>query len=118
MAPARPKGSLPRNDGALLCDNHGRDDGLLLNNTSALAKFAGMSRLLLSTLLCLGLAGAAQAACTAEYKAQRSNPTEFRHAVMTVPDQSCGSVQTATAYVRAQLAEAGWKLLVIVQVSG
>lgn len=91
--------------------------GLLLNIISALAKLWPMTRLFLSAAFSVCLAGMAQATCTAEYKAQRSNPTEFRHAVMTVPDQSCGSAQAATAFVRDRLAEAGWKLLVIVQVS-
>ncbi|MGC8201076.1 hypothetical protein ACP2AV_00080 [Aliiroseovarius sp. PTFE2010] len=70
--------------------------------------------------LCIGLsasaASAASAACLVEYKAKRTNPTEYRHAAMTVPDAMC-SPADARPYVQEELAKSGWTLLTIVKVS-
>ncbi len=67
--------------------------------------------------LCVGLsASAASAACLVEYKAKRTNPTEYRHAAMTVPDAIC-SLADARPYVQEELAKSGWTLLTIVKVS-
>ena len=71
----------------------------------------------ITALLWVLTVGMASAACVAEYKATRDNPTEFRHATMSVPDDKC-SVAAATSYVRSALAASGWKLLAIVRVSG
>jgi hypothetical protein len=76
-----------------------------------------MKRTLLILSLIAGLAAGPAIACTAEYKAQRSNPTEFRHSTMQVPADKC-SVSAATGYVRSQLAASGWTLLSVVRVSG
>ena len=62
-------------------------------------------------------AGSAAHACTAEYKAKRDNPTEYRHTTMTVPANACTKA-AAASFVSQRLAAQGWKLLAIVKVSG
>ena len=91
---------------------------LLLNNTRENAKFRAMKQALtIFALLWALAAGSAAHACTAEYKAKRDNPTEYRHTTMTVPSNACNT-QAAAAFVSQQLASQGWKLLAIVKVSG
>lgn len=115
---------VPGNVTPLLWDNSAPRARLLLNNRKALPKLGGMTTkqtaaiALFALALPLGLfsGAAAAAACSAEYKAQRDNPTAFRHAVMQVPDARC-SPEGAAAYVRARLAETGWTLLLIVKLS-
>ena len=99
---------------------------MILNNKAEMRSVLGMkhglsplafARVFISVFVLVLGVSAASAACVAEYKAKRDNPTEFRHATMSVPDDKC-SVGAAEAYVRSQLAASGWKLLAIVRVSG
>lgn len=76
-----------------------------------------MKRILTISALLWALASGAASACTAEYKAKRDSPTEYRHTTMQVPQSACNPADAAT-YVQAQLAASGWKLLAIVKVSG
>lgn len=67
------------------------------------------------TALFLTLPAAAQAACTAEYKAKQDNPLRLQAGSMQV--SSC-DMSAATAEVRARLAQQGWILLKIVSLKG
>lgn len=91
----------------------------LLNNAPHYGHIGGMKRLLpLAALIgAVTIGSAAQAACVVEYKAKRDNPTEYRHATISIPDDKC-SPAAAQAYVREALAANGWTLLAIVNVGG
>lgn len=71
----------------------------------------------ITTLIGVLTVASAASACTAEYKAQRDNPTQFRHTTMQIPADKC-TRSAAASYVRSRLAASGWKLLAIVGVSG
>lgn len=91
---------------------------MLLNNTRDMPHIRAMKQALtIAALLGALVIGSAAHACTAEYKAKRDNPTEYRHTTMSVPASACNAT-AAAAYVRQQLAAQGWKLLAIVRVSG
>lgn len=75
-----------------------------------------MKRLIaISALLWALAAGAASAACVAEYKAKQDNPLRLDHGTITVQAASCtpAGVQAAVA---AQLQARGWILLSILSV--
>lgn len=74
-----------------------------------------MKPLLLSLALVLSTVHAADAACTVEYKAKRSNPTKYDHGRMVIQDSAC-SKSAAASVVGAKLAAQGWTLLSIVSV--
>lgn len=65
-------------------------------------------------MICMATAGAAQAACVAQYKAKRDNPLElfFDSAQISGP---C-TVANATAQLRSALAAQGLVLLKVVSV--
>ncbi len=73
--------------------------------------------LLLSSLVTLALAGAAQAECFADYKAKQDNPLRLHYGVMDVPDSAC-SVQAAAGVIAPRLSAAGWTLLDVISVFG
>jgi len=72
--------------------------------------------LIISALTMALTATSASAACVVEYKAKRTNPTEYKHAVTTVPANTCNAASAASV-VRSQLAATGWQLLAIVSVN-
>lgn len=77
-----------------------------------------MKRTLLSLLVALGLttatAGAAQAACYAEYKAKRDTPFELIYEVAQVSGPC--TIANATAQLDARLAGQGLTLLKVLSV--
>ena len=76
-----------------------------------------MKKALTLLALCAALlASPASAACVAEYKAKKSNPTQYQHSTMSVPDSAC-SPGAAASVVRSRLAGQGWQLLTIVKVT-
>ena len=76
-----------------------------------------MTRPALAVLaLALALAGPAQAACYADYKAKQDNPLRLHYGVAQVGD-ACSKRDAAEA-LRPRLAAGGWTLLNIVSVFG
>lgn len=75
-----------------------------------------MKTLLLTLGLVFSVTTVADAACVAEYKAKRSNPTQYEHGRMNVPDSAC-TRDAAAPIVRAKLADRGWTLMAIVKVA-
>ena len=69
--------------------------------------------LALAVALVAGAAAPAQAACYAEYRAQRTNPVQLAFGVAQIPGTDC-SVQAADRHLRAALGRAGWTLSNIV----
>ena len=61
-------------------------------------------------------AGAAEAACTVEYKAKRDDPLKLDFGSAQLPDDACGSKEAAAAALAPQLAQKGWTLLSIVSI--
>lgn len=89
-----------------------------MNNARARRNVANMTRTLIIsglTALMLSLPAAAQAACTAEYKAKQDNPLRLQHGEMQVTSCDMG---TARAEVSDRLAKQGWILLKIVSLKG
>jgi len=74
-----------------------------------------MKPLVLSLALALSTVTAADAACTVEYKAKRSNPTKYDHGRMVIQDSAC-SKAAARPVVAQRLSTQGWTLLSIVSV--
>jgi len=72
-----------------------------------------MLRPLLLSALLTGLAGAAQAACYADYKARRDNPLKLHYGVMQVGSCDRGAAQGEVA---SRLAANGWTLLNVLSV--
>lgn len=63
----------------------------------------------------LVIAGSAQAACTAEYKAKQDNPLKLDYGTVTVSGPC--TVAAARSKVAAQLSARGWTLLKVISVS-
>jgi hypothetical protein len=68
-----------------------------------------MKILTTSLLICTLTAGAAQAACYADYKAKQDNPLRLHYGVAEV--QGDCSVANAEAQLAGRLASGGWTLL-------
>ena len=67
--------------------------------------------------LLVALSAVSASACTVEYKAKKSNPTDYRHTTITIPASECTSAK-ARAYVQGRIGSQGWQVLAIVNVSG
>jgi len=63
-------------------------------------------------------AGAAEAACYADYKAKRDGPLQLHYGVIELPDAACGSTAAAAEETRRRIAGGGWELLNIVSIFG
>lgn len=74
-----------------------------------------MKHIMLSLALCALFAGAAQAACYADYKAKQDNPLRLHYGVAQVSGCSAGA---ARAELQARLAQQGWTLLQVMGVFG
>ncbi len=72
-----------------------------------------MKRLIALTALTFALAGPAQAACFADYKAKQDDPLRLHYGVAQISD--C-SAQAAQRELRSRLARAGWELLNILSI--
>lgn len=68
-------------------------------------------RILSVAALSLAFAGAAQAACYADYKAKQENPLKLHYGVVQVDISPCAMSDTVTSAVRSKLRAAGWQLL-------
>ena len=101
------------NIGGLLSDNGAANPGQLLNNAKARRSLAAMTRFILSLAFC-GLAGAAQAACYADYKAKQDNPLRLHYGVAEV--RGACTAANARTQIRPRIAVDGWELLNIVSV--
>lgn len=72
-----------------------------------------MKRIFALAAVSLALAGPAQAACYADYKAKQDDPLRLHYGVAQI---STCSTQAARRELRPRLAQAGWQLLNIVSV--
>jgi hypothetical protein len=64
----------------------------------------------------LGLAGAANAACYADYKAKRDNPLRLHYGVIELPDAACADPSLSRAEIVKRIAESGWQLLNVLSI--
>lgn len=71
-----------------------------------------MTRIVLSLLILLSTALAAQAACYADYKAKKDNPLQLQYGVAEV--HGACTIEQAHAELAPRLASDGWQLLEIV----
>ncbi|MEL7211063.1 MAG: hypothetical protein AAGK92_00280 [Pseudomonadota bacterium] len=72
-----------------------------------------MKRLIALTALTLALAGPAQAACFADYKAKQDDPLRLHYGVAQISECSAKAAQRE---LRPRLARAGWELLNILSI--
>ena len=103
------------NIGGLLSPSNAPSRGRLLSIRGLRGHGAPMMRRFL--ILCAALsmsAGAAHAACYADYKAKRDNPLRLHYGVVEI-DGAC-TAANAEAEVGPKLAADGWELLTIVGV--
>lgn len=63
------------------------------------------------------LAGGAEAACYADYKAKRDNPFALQYGVIELPDAAC-SLEKAPAEIARRIAVDGWILLKVQSLFG
>jgi len=80
------------------------------------AQFDAMKQITLTFALILGLAGAAQAQCYADYKAKQDKPLRLHYGVAQVSG-AC-SAGNAAQQIGPRLAAQGWTLLQIQSVFG
>ena len=73
-----------------------------------------MKRLCIPFAVMLALAGPAQAACYADYKAKQDNPLRLHYGVAQI-DGTC-SPKSAADQLRTRLAAQGWTLLTVLSV--
>ena len=74
---------------------------------------------LIAALALVMTAGAAQAACYADYKAKQDDPLRLHYGVAQVSDAACsGGRGQAEAELAPRLASGGWTLLNVVSVFG
>ena len=59
----------------------------------------------------VSLAGPAQAACFADYKAKRGNPLQLHYGVIQIDITPCAMSNKAKGAVAARLKSSGWTLL-------
>ncbi len=68
--------------------------------------------------LALFSAGAADAACYADYKAKRDNPLRLHYGVMKLPDAICAARRDPVPAVERRLEKHRWTLLTVLSVFG
>lgn len=71
--------------------------------------------LILATTL---FAGAAHAACYADYKAKKDSPLRLHYGVIELPDTACGNRARAEAEISRRIGRAGWTLLNVMGIFG
>lgn len=76
-----------------------------------------MKHVLIISAFALALGATAASACTVEYKAKKSNPTDYRHTTLSIPASECTRAK-AKAYVQNQIRSGGWTVLEVVSLSG
>ena len=64
----------------------------------------------------LALAGTANAACYADYKAKRDNPLRLHYGVIELPDAACADPDLSRAEIVKRIAESGWQLLNVLSI--
>lgn len=77
-----------------------------------------MSRIYRSLLVLpvlLGLAGTAEAACFADYRAKMDNPLRLHYGVIEIPEIAC-NLDAAQRVIERRIAVAGWSLLEVISV--
>lgn len=75
-----------------------------------------MKHILLSSLILLGSASFAQAACFAHYKAKQEDPLKLHYGIAQIADAAC-TPDAAKSILENRLSGQGWTLLNIVKVS-
>lgn len=75
-----------------------------------------MTRWLIILSLLLFSAGAAQAACYADYKAKKDAPLRLHYGVIELSGQACNSPAAAKRIVERRLARGGWTLLNVMNI--
>jgi hypothetical protein len=71
-----------------------------------------------AALIAVSLAGSAQAACYADYKAKRDNPLRLHYGVIELPDSVCGKKKNARQEIAKRIAADNWKLLNVLSFFG
>lgn len=109
------------NNSSMLGDNGTELRGLILNSAADWRTCWNMKRPMLFPLV-LGcaalLAGTADAACYADYKAKQDRPLRLHYGVAEIPDSACGSRQAAAQAIAPRLEQQGWTLLNVVSIFG
>lgn len=72
----------------------------------------------LMTVLAIGVALPASAACYADYKAKRSSPLRLHYGVIELPDSACRNRQDAALQIAQRLERANWELLNVMSIFG
>ncbi|MDU8942567.1 hypothetical protein [Ovoidimarina sediminis] len=75
-----------------------------------------MTRWLIILSLIVFSAGAAQAACYADYKAKKDSPLRLHYGVMQLDGAACANRNAAQRVVGQRLKRGGWTLLNVMQV--
>ncbi len=71
---------------------------------------------MVATLTTLAIAGQADAACFADYKAKRDDPLRLHYGVIKLPDAVCDDTASAKAEIKTRLLAHEWQLLNVLSV--
>lgn len=74
--------------------------------------------LVAATLAVAPLAGAADAACYADYKAKKAKPLKLHYGVIELPDAACRKPQRARRLIAKRIGRDGWQLLTVMSFFG
>lgn len=75
-----------------------------------------MKQVIVTIVFIVSLAGSAQAACYADYKAKQDNPLRLHYGVAELFDDC--SEKGAEAELKKRLSKGGWELLAVLSVFG
>ncbi len=108
------------NNSAMISNNHGLKELLLLNFTGISAQGDDMKHALAIPIICAALlmaAAPAQAAdCYADYKAKQNNPLKLHYGVIQIRG-ACNKA-AAQGEIQSRIAASGWTLLNVMSVFG
>ncbi|NNF23666.1 MAG: hypothetical protein HKN63_02500 [Rhodobacteraceae bacterium] len=62
------------------------------------------------------MAGAADAACFADYKAKQDNPLRLHYGVIQLDEAACNNTRAAAGEVKRRIARGGWTLLNVMSI--
>lgn len=77
-----------------------------------------LARITVVMVAALWVAGAASAACYADYKAKRDNPLQLHYGVIELPQEACAGTDAARDVIAARIAGDDWTLLNVLGIFG
>lgn len=77
-----------------------------------------LTTIVLAVLLPALIAGQANAACYADYKAKKPSPLQLHYGVVEIPNGICGNKAAIRKNISQRISVGGWNLLNVMSVFG